>query len=64
MGVTDRILVGGQRVTRTTINAFVGPNNYAMQELRPPTVPELTQGVAALATFPLNVANGSISKSK
>ena len=30
--VVNRVLSGGQRATRKTINAFVGKNNFALQD--------------------------------
>merc|ERR1712193_60386 len=58
MGIVDRITLGGQRVTRKTINSFVGKNNFAWQELRPPSVGELTQGVQQIVTFPNTLITG------
>lgn len=60
--VVDRILLGGQKVTRNAINAFVGTNNYAWQELRPPSVHELTQGVVSIVEFPVKAISGQASK--
>ena len=61
MGIVDRITLGSQRVTRKTINSFVGKNNFAWQELRPPSVGELTQGVQQIVTFPQTLITGRAS---
>ena len=61
MGIVDRVTLGSQRVTRKTINSFVGKNNFAWQELRPPSVGELTQGVQQIVTFPNTLITGRAS---
>ena len=47
---------------RKTINAFVGKNNFALQELRPPNPAELIQGSMQIATAPYKALGGELSK--
>ena len=60
--IVNRVLSGGQRATRKTINAFVGKNNFALQELRPPNPAELIQGTQQIALFPYKALGGELSK--